>query len=129
MENIVTANSKTGNIPYHTSLKAGNHQFVADEPEAAGGKDAGPTPSQLLCSALASCIGITLRMYAGRKTWDTGEISVTVQLDRSGDTPNFDIDITYENELNEEQLKRMSIIAGKCPVHKLLHNDVTFSYS
>lgn len=128
MENIVTARAKTGVTPYRTNLTTGTHTFIADEPENAGGTDLGPTPSQLLCAALASCIGITLRMYVNRKEWNTGEITVDVTLDRSGETPDFAIRLSYENELEEDQLKRLKVIAGKCPVHKLLHSANHFSY-
>ncbi len=128
MEQIIKVSAVTGITPYTTEVTAANHNTTMDEPEASGGQDKGPTPSQSLCAALASCIGITLRMYANRKEWDTGDIAVEVELDRSGDTPVFTIGLSYGKELPEEMLQRLQVIAGKCPVHKLLHNGNTFRY-
>src|SRR5262249_52932753 len=62
-----TADIGTGN--YATALMAGHHALTADEPVKAGGTDAGPSPHELLCAALAGCTAITLRMYAQRKAW------------------------------------------------------------
>ena len=74
----------------------------------------GRNANRYLCSALASCIGITLRMYADRKEWKTGAITVDVELDRSGDKPVFSIGLRFANTLPEDQLQRLQLIAGKC---------------
>ncbi|KRP13380.1 MAG: hypothetical protein ABR95_12825 [Sphingobacteriales bacterium BACL12 MAG-120813-bin55] len=128
MEQIIKVSAVTGTEPYATRVTAANHQLVLDEPATSGGKDLGATPSQTLCAALASCIGITLRMYANRKEWDTGDIAVEVELDRSGTTPVFTIGLSYSKPLSQEMVDRLQVIAGKCPVHKLLHHGNTFRY-
>lgn len=128
MQEIIRVSAVTGTQPYLTSVQTEKHIVLADEPASDGGADAGPTPSQLLCSALASCIGITLRMYAGRKNWELGDISVGVELDRSGETPVFSIRLDYSKEPDTETRDRLRMIAGKCPVHKLLHHGNDFRY-
>ncbi|MCB0797896.1 MAG: OsmC family protein [Chitinophagales bacterium] len=128
MEHIIQVQSVTGETPYRTEIQAGTHIILADEPEESGGQDLGATPTRYLCSALASCIGITLRMYADRKEWKTGAITVDVELDRSGDKPVFSIGLRFANTLPEDQLQRLQLIAGKCPVHKLLHGNNEFRY-
>ena len=55
---------------YQVINEVTQHQWKSDEPEDLGGKNAGPTPVELLLSALASCKLITVRMYAERKQWD-----------------------------------------------------------
>lgn len=109
------------NTEYKTEIQTGNHNLIVDEPKHNGGKDLGPSPGDLLRSSLASCTAITLKMYANRKEWDTGEIEVEVDLIQVQDEAYFKVDISFENKnLSEEQLKRLDIIANKCPVHKLL---------
>ncbi|MDZ7646543.1 MAG: OsmC family protein [Cytophagales bacterium] len=67
---------------YTTLIKAGKHFITADEPADVGGDDFGPTPYQLLSSALAACTTMTLRMYANRKNLEVNEIKVHVNHDK-----------------------------------------------
>ncbi len=108
---------------YRTEIDARGHRILADEPLENGGQNSGPSPGDLLRSSLASCTAITLKMYADRKEWETGEISVDVEYRKNLDDfePNFHVELSFENEnLSEDQLNRLEIIANKCPVHKIL---------
>ena len=121
---------------YTTEIISGNHKLIADEPKEVGGNDFGPNPYDLLLSSLGACTAMTLRMYANRKKWDLGEI--TVHLDHSKDyavdcedckKPEAKIDvikrtIVIEKSQNEKEMKRLSQIADRCPVHRTLHGDV-----
>jgi pimeloyl-ACP methyl ester carboxylesterase len=50
-----------------TIWAGGKHALRADEPPAYGGTDTGPTPYDLLLSALGACTTMTIRMFADRK--------------------------------------------------------------
>ncbi len=109
--------------PYRNEVFTHSHRMIVDEPVPMGGNDEGPRPTELLLSALGSCISITLRMYAEHKGIDAGPISVAVSRDK--DQPSkIQVDIQVEGDLDAAQLKRMRAIAGKCPVHKLLTSDL-----
>src|SRR5206468_4176954 len=45
---------------YEHEIEMGEHRVIADEPEATGGRDQGPTPTELLAASLASCTAITI---------------------------------------------------------------------
>ncbi len=131
--------AKLGKEGYTTEILAGQHGMIADESEEVGGDDFGPSPYELLSSALAACTVMTLQMYARRKNWDLKEVKVHINHDKKYvedchdcDQKNSKIDhfercIEFEGDLSEEQIARLLEIADKCPVHRTLSRDVSIS--
>jgi putative redox protein len=110
------------------SLTAGKHTLIADEPPDKGGTDTGPTPVQLLALSLASCTAVTVEMYAERKEWDLGDLTVDVDYDvEPKGTSRFDVVIQIPGDVSEEQLERIGKIAQRCPVHRVLLGKVEIS--
>jgi putative redox protein len=110
---------------YAHSLTARHHTLVADEPESAGGSDTGPSPTELLALSLASCTAITLELYADRKGWDLGKVEVDVDYESRSSVPvRYDVVVKLPAELSQEQVDKLLVIAGKCPVHRALAGDV-----
>lgn len=104
----------------------GRHTVVIDEPVDSGGADEGPSPTRMLGAALAACTAITVEMYAGRKGWELGEMSVEVEITYEASVPTeFEVTLKLPGGLSEEQLERIRVIAGKCPVHRALANETT----
>lgn len=110
---------------YSVLLQNGRHEFRADEPVASGGSDSGPTPDELLESALAACTAITLRMYAERKQWPVAGITVTVTMQRDGDNSSFERSIAINGNITDEQRQRLLHIAKACPVSKTLTGNIS----
>jgi len=104
------------------------HRLTVDEPEDEGGDDAGPSPQELLAASLASCTAITMEMYANRKGWDVGEMTVDVQYEpaQRGSPTRFVMNVNMSKELPEDQRERLMQIAAKCPVHRALESEVMF---
>ena len=109
-------------------VEAGGHKLTADEPERLGGSDAGPSPEELLAASLASCSAITLEMYANRKGWDVGDVTVEVDYEpaQRGSPTRFQMAVKLPKELPEEQRERLMQIVAKCPVHRTLEGEVMF---
>jgi putative redox protein len=104
-------------------VSAGPARFVADEPVEIGGLDLGPTPHDLVCAGLAACTTQTLRLYAKRKDWSLGAVSVKVTHRRDLSAKPIDIFdrvVVLHGDLDETQRTRLLEIADLCPVHKLL---------
>jgi putative redox protein len=113
---------------YAHDVEVDGHSFVVDEPTEDGGTNAGPSPRRLVAAALASCTAITIEMYAGRKGWDLGHVEVDVETETtSSGSRSFSVRITVERDLTEEQLERVLVIAGKCPVHRMLASETPVS--
>jgi putative redox protein len=124
-----TARRENGTLKHEVEM--GSHSIVADEPEDEGGNDAGPTPQELLAASLASCTAITIEMYADRKGWEIGDVSVDVSYEpaQRGSPTRFNMVVNLPKELPEEQRERLMQIGAKCPVHRVLEGEVMFEES
>ena len=124
-----TARRETGKLANDVEVR--EHRLKADEPRDQGGEDAGPSPQELLAAALASCTAVTMEMYAKRKGWDIGDISVDVDYEpaQRGSPTKFRMVMNLPKELPEEQRERLTQIAAKCPVHRTLEGEVMFEDS
>jgi putative redox protein len=111
----------------HT-VQVRDHQVTVDEPITAGGEDAGPDPRELLAVSLASCTAITMEMYAARKGWDIGHVEVDVEYSPAerGCPTKFELIMRLPDDLPEEQVEKLAVIAAKCPVHRALDGEVMF---
>lgn len=118
-----------GRLRQHIEIR--KHELTADEPEAGGGDDAGPSPQELLAASLASCTAITMEMYAERKGWEVGDITVDVDYEpaQRGSPTRFVMEVQLPKELPEDQRERLMQIAAKCPVHRTLEGEVMFEES
>ena len=117
-----------GTLNYLCQIKWRNGNFNMDEPISYGGEDLGPDPYSTLLSALAGCTLSTLRMYINRKEWNIPEINVKLNLrtsNENGFSTEFYREITFSNDITDEQKQKLLIIANKCPVSKILENQIT----
>lgn len=119
--------ASTGRAKYKTEIKTAHHSIVSDEPLDIGGQDLGFKPGELLAASLASCTGITLRMYADRKKWDLEEsmIDVTVENHPKEKHAKITMNIRLFGNLDETQRQRLLEIAHNCPIHKMFQNPIS----
>jgi putative redox protein len=105
---------------------AGRHRLVTDQPEQAGGGDAGPTPHELLPAALAACVAVTIAQYARTKGWDLGDIEVDVAYDRDSAPRRCRVDIRVDAELAPDLRARLERVAAACPLRRSLEAGFVF---
>ena len=120
-----TASRREG---YTHDVEVDGHSLVVDEPVDRGGADRGPSPTRLMAAALASCTAITIEMYANRKEWELGDVVVDVDMESTtSGSRSFTVTLRVECDLDDEQLDRLRVIAGKCPVHRALASETPVS--
>ncbi len=109
-------------------VKVRSHDVTVDEPADSGGHDAGPSPQELLAASLASCTAITMEMYAQRKGWDLGDVEVACDYTPAerGCPTRFRLTLRLPDDITDEQVERLRVIAAKCPVHRTLDGEVMF---
>ncbi|HXX86026.1 MAG TPA: bifunctional alpha/beta hydrolase/OsmC family protein [Casimicrobiaceae bacterium] len=121
---------------FQQSIVIGPHRLIVDEPVSAGGEDSGPSPYDLLASALGACTAMTLRTYADLKRIPLERVQVALRHAKihasdcaECETRQAKIDriervITLEGELDEAARAKLLDIANRCPVHRTLHGEV-----
>jgi putative redox protein len=102
---MVRARASIGTTNYAVSITAGHHQLNADESVKLGGKDTGPAPYELLCSALGACTAITLRMYAERKAWPLRGVHVDVRFEWQGKEGAIARVLSFEGDSDAVRLR------------------------
>lgn len=121
---------------FRTEVEAGPHRFVIDEPADVGGTGEGPTPYDMLASALGGCTAMTLQFYAKREKLPLEGSDVSVTHDRqhvkdcadcsapTGFIHRFRVEIRLHGDLTPEQRQRLLAVAARCPVAKTLQAEI-----
>lgn len=107
---------------FQVALSNGTHQWLADEPIEKGGDEAGPKPTEMLLSALAGCILITLRIYTNQKGWNIDGMQIEITMD--DEKKAIHKKLIYPTHLSPEQKERIALISTKCPVAKILQQGI-----
>ncbi|SFR83807.1 OsmC family protein [Sphingomonas jatrophae] len=121
MDEAIAEDSGAGT--FQTCIRTAGIELLADEPVAAGGLGSGPTPYQLLASALAACTTMTVRLYATHKGWPVRRIHTAVGHDRDAKASPPDLftrRIEIDGDLDPDQRARLLEVADRCPVHRTL---------
>lgn len=131
----ITARS-TKNFQVEINVNGNEHSLRADEPKSVGGDNTGPSPYDLLLSALAACKIITVQMYARRKEWPLEGIELEMSTQKvhakdceeADSDPNaridvIDTEIRFLGDLDKSQIDRLKEISERCPVHRTLTSE------
>ena len=118
-----------------TTIRAGKHEFVVDEPAALAGDDVAASPVEYALGALVSCQVVVYRLYAQALGIAVDDISIdaTGELDartlfgidggpRAGFT-SIDLAITITGPESEDRYNELrAAVDAHCPVLDLFAN-------
>jgi putative redox protein len=118
---------KADSSPYRQRLSVASHEWFADTQIALGGDESAPDPHDLFDSSLAACTAITLTMYAKRKGMPLEAINIELERDnikeKNGEY-GLALKIEFVGDLTDEQKQQLMVIAGKCPIYKLMSQAI-----
>lgn len=131
----------TSKIIYKNNLRteaqhiASGQKIMTDAPLDNNGKGEAFSPTDLVATALASCMITIMAIAAEKNGINISETSASVKK-IMGTNPRTISDIVIEIKMNKDlalkDRKRLEKAALACPVHKSLHPDmnkeITFSY-
>jgi putative redox protein len=106
----------------------GTSTGYADVHGAEGGTGTGFRSHELLEAALATCIAITLRVYAEKHDLPLENVAVEVRLDHgtTGESVfHYDLEL-YGSALSPEQKTKLLEIAKACAVRRTLSKPIRF---
>ncbi len=119
------ARVETTDEPRRVSITAGPHHFFSDLPPFEDGSDAGPSPYDLLQSALGACTAMTIKWAAEREHLPVTRVQVRLTQARTPTGHSFRRSIVVEGDLDETQRARLLRVAERCPVGLTLTGGIS----
>lgn len=132
----VTVTSDQG---LRTIIQSEHQTWYADETIEDGGTGTAADPVEQLLGAIASCMIMTVQLYANRKNWPLEKMEVQLNLERfnGSEYPAYNGESQFVHEIREhitlygekltdEQRTRLLEISTKCPVRRVLTNPTFF---
>jgi putative redox protein len=119
---LITVTRKEG---LEFDVRVRGHELTCDMSAKEGGRDAGPSPIELLGGSLGACIAMMVQGYCQRHGYTDGDVGVALTLELA-DSPKRVAGIVVDVELpagvpedKKEVIKRM---AQRCPIHETLRD-------
>ena len=130
------------NIVYQNNLRteaehiASGEKILTDAPVDNNGKGKAFSPTDLVATALGSCMITIMAISANKYDIDVSGTNASVKKIMGSDPrriSEISIDINMNKNIEEKDRKRLERAALACPVHKSLHPDlekkIRFIYS
>ncbi len=105
------------------AAQVGNHRIILDQPERAGGEDAGPQPLELLGASLGSCVALYVQQFCETRGLDTEGMRVEVQqhtMPNPARVSEFSVRVVLPAEVPERYAEMLERVAASCPAHNTL---------
>ena len=121
------------NIIYKNNLRteaehiASGEKIITDAPIDNNGKGEAFSPTDLVATALGSCMITIMAIAAEKHGVDVSRTNALVKKEMSSDPRRINeiiIDINMDKNIEAKDRKRLENAALACPVHKSLHPDI-----
>ena len=102
--------------------------ITTDAPKDLKGDGSSFSPTDLLCSALASCIVTTMALWARKKGFELGAVTAHIEKHMTTSLPRtiarVVVDLRFASAYTPEQQQVLIDAAHGCPVALALRNEV-----
>ncbi len=103
-------------------------QIFTDAPVDNHGKGENFSPTDLMASALGTCMATIMGIVAERKQIDLTGLQLSVEKSMSADLPRrisrLKVEIRVPRTVKQEDRQILKNAALSCPVHQSLHEDI-----
>jgi uncharacterized OsmC-like protein len=111
--------------PRRQVVTVGPHKLVADLPTEDGGSDAGPSPYDLLATALGACTAMTIQWMADKRKIPLRHVDVRITQSRTKEGHHlFRRSIQLDGEFDDDARAHLTSAADNCPVARTLKGDI-----
>lgn len=110
-----------GGVRFSADIRG--HTITVDQPRKAGGEDSAPMPIELVPTALATCVALSVQQFLVTRGLDATGMSVAV-TSLGAPNPNrigrFDLVVNVPGGVPEKYRDAMTRVAQSCSVHHTL---------
>ena len=112
----------TRNEGQQFTLHVRGHDVISDMAVKEGGRDAGPSPVELLAGSLGTCIAMMVQSYCQRHGYEGDvDVSLTLELaDKPKRIAGIVVDVELPSSVPEDKRDVIRRMAERCPVHETL---------
>lgn len=103
-----------------------DHTVTVDQPEAMGGEDTAPTPTELFVASLASCAAFYARRYLARHSLPVEGLRVETSYEmgtKPSRVSSFNINVHLPEGVPEERYDALLAMINHCTVHSTLTHE------
>jgi uncharacterized OsmC-like protein/predicted DsbA family dithiol-disulfide isomerase len=111
-------------VGFQQTIAVGPHRIASDLTAGDHGKDAGPSPYDLLLAALGSCTSMTIKWVAERNRIPLRRVDVRLTQSRTADGHLFRRSIDLYGDLSEAQRAELLAAADQSPVARTLSGHI-----
>jgi putative redox protein len=118
--------TKSTQNDFHCELTNEKMMIDSDAPIFKGGQGNGFRPHELLESALATCINISIRMIAKKSNINIDKVETQVEVEKTDEKTTFKYKIVLDDKLNEKDKDFFMNIIDQCAVKQTLTKQLEF---
>lgn len=120
---------KSNKPSYSCKTEINGFSIPSDVTKDKGGQENGVRPHDILATAYASCLNISIRMACDKKQIPIDYVTSKVELIRQDSKTIFKYHIDFKNSLSENTKKEILEMIENCPVKSTLSKPIEFQLS